>query len=60
MNSSIYSVDRATHLKIVGLTLLTATVIAGLSICLHLNTVSAEQAVVLKAGKPIILSSSAR
>ena len=61
MNHSIYSADRATHLKIVVVALLMATAVAGLSFSLHSysRTVPAERTAVLKAGKPVAVSSSA-
>ena len=59
MNHSIYSIDRATHLKIVVIAFLTATAIAGLSLCFH-NYSKAPQAeiAVVVTGKPVIISSS--
>lgn len=60
MNHSIYSADRATHLKIVIVALLAASV-AGLGASLHSasKTAPAGTTAVLKAGKPMAVSSSA-
>jgi len=62
MNHSIYSIDRATHLKVVVLALLAATVVAGLSLSYHSYSKAqqAEIAVVVLAGKPVVVSSSSR
>ena len=59
MNHSIYGADRATHLKIAVVTLLMATAVAGLGLSLRYSkTLPAETAAVLKAMKPVALSSS--
>lgn len=59
MNHSIYSADRATHVKIVVLALIVG-VVAGLSIAAHLNSDGgyAQAARVLKAGAPVTMTSS--
>jgi len=65
MNHSIYSADRATHLRIVIVALVAA--IAGLGASLHFqsslhshsNTAPAGTAFVLKTGKLVAVSSSA-
>ncbi len=59
MNHSIYGADRATHLKIVVLALLAAIGVTSLSLSLHSRpTGSADRTAVLKAGKPMAVSSS--
>jgi hypothetical protein len=60
MNHSIYSADRTTHLKILVVALLLATIVAGLSLSLHTDskTAPAFSTVVLKAGKPVAVSTS--
>ncbi|WP_454621129.1 hypothetical protein [Bradyrhizobium cenepequi] len=60
MNHSIYSADRATHLKIVVVALLTAATVAGLGLSLYFRakTSPAERTAVLTAGKPVAVSSS--
>lgn len=61
MNHSIYSVDRATHLKIVVVALVAAITVAGVGIASRLNSddgVGIQTAHVIKAGKPVILTSS--
>ncbi|CCE11927.1 conserved hypothetical protein [Bradyrhizobium sp. STM 3843] len=57
MNHSIYSADRATHLKIVVMALVMATVIAGGSLCFHaVNLASREGVVVVVAKAPAMAS----
>jgi hypothetical protein len=60
MNYSIYSLDRATHLKIVVLALLSATAVAGLTLLLHshLIVLPVAKTAVLKAGTPVAAASS--
>jgi len=60
MNHSIYTADRATHLKIVVVALLAATTLCGLSIFLHStsNIAHAASTALVKAGKPVAMSSS--
>ena len=60
MNHSIYSADRMTHLKIVVVALVAGIVVAGFSISAH-NTSDeglTQTARVMKAGKPVVLTSS--
>jgi hypothetical protein len=62
MNHSLYSIDRATHTKIVALALILATAVAGLGILIHSgNADGREQAriSIVKAGKPAIVASGA-
>ena len=62
MNHSFYSADRTTHLKIVVVALVAATAIAGLSITARVQSgdayAQAEQIQVIKAGKPMMMSTS--
>ena len=60
MNHSIYSADRATHLKIVVMALVAAIAVAGFSILAH-NTSDegyTQTARVIKAGKPVAITSA--
>ncbi len=61
MNHSMYSADRATHLKIVVVALVAAIAVAGLAISSHVNSDNAavSTAAVVKAGKPLAVTSSA-
>ncbi len=61
MNHSIYSADRATHLKIVVVALVAAVVVTGLSISARLSNTDdgyTQTARVIKAGQPIAVTSS--
>jgi hypothetical protein len=62
VNHSIYSVDRTTHLKIVVVALVAAITVAGVGIATRLNgddkDVGTQTVHVLKAGKPVVLTSS--
>jgi hypothetical protein len=58
MNHSIHSADRATHLKIVVVALVAGIVVAGLGISARTNTDYTQTAHVVKAGKPIAVTSS--
>jgi hypothetical protein len=60
MNHSIYSADRSTHLKIVVMALVAGIVVAGLGITARTvsNDGYMETAHVIKAGKPVAISSS--
>ena len=60
MNHSIYSADRATHMKIVVVALVAGIVVAGLGISAHLTTDNgySQTARVIKAGKPVAITSS--
>ena len=59
MNHSIYSADRATHLKVVVVALLMATAVAGLGVSFHLSRMLAvATTAVVKAGKPMAVSGS--
>ena len=57
MNHSMYSADRATHLKIVVIGLLCATVVAVVGIFANLSSeIHLGTDVVVKAGQPTALS----
>ena len=60
MNHSIYSADRATHLKIVAVALVAGIAVAGLGIATRSNTDDgyAQTARIIKAGKPVIVTST--
>jgi hypothetical protein len=60
MNHSIYSADRATHLKIVVIALVAgiAAIGLGLSSRPHSDAGSAQTAGVIKAGKPVVVTRS--
>ena len=60
MNHSIYSVDKGTHLKIVITALVAGIVVVGLGLTSRVGSDSSSQtAAVVKAGKPIAISSNA-
>jgi hypothetical protein len=56
MNHSMYSADRATHLKIVVIGLLCATVVAVVGIFANVSRVNLGTDVLVKAGQPTTLS----
>jgi hypothetical protein len=56
MNHSLYGADRATHLKIVVIGLLCATVVAVVGIFAHVNDVDLGTAPLVKAGQPTTMS----
>ena len=62
MNHSIYSADRTTHLKIVVVALVAAIVVAGFGISARSTSdeglTQTASARVLKAGKPVVITSS--
>jgi hypothetical protein len=58
MNHSIHSADRSTHLKIVVVALVAGIVVAGLGISARTNTDYTQTAHVIKAGKPVAVTSS--
>ena len=60
MNHSIYSADRATHLKVVVVALVAGILVAGFTLSTR-NTASddgIQTARVMKAGKPVVVTSS--
>jgi hypothetical protein len=60
VNHSIYSADRTTHLKIVVVGLIAAIMVVGVGISARVDTTDqgTQTAHVIKAGKPVILTSS--
>jgi hypothetical protein len=61
MNHSIYSADRATHLKVVVVALAAGVVVASLGISARINNSDdgyAQTAHVIKAGQPVMVTSS--
>ena len=58
MNHSIHSADRATHVKIAVVALVAGIAVAGLAISTRTNTDYSQSARIIKAGKPVALTSS--
>jgi hypothetical protein len=59
MNHSIYSADRATHLKVVVVALLAGVVVAGFGIFARVSAGDYMQtAGIVRAGQPMMLTSS--
>jgi len=58
MNHSIHSADRATHLKIVVVALVAGIAVAAFGIAARTNIDYSQTAHVVKAGKPVVLTSS--
>jgi L-asparaginase/Glu-tRNA(Gln) amidotransferase subunit D len=60
MNHSIYSADRTTHLKIVVMALVAGIVVAGFGISVRTfsDDGSTQATRVVKAGKPVVVTSS--
>ncbi len=61
MNHSIHSADRSTHLKIVVVALVAGIAVAAFSILAQNNTdftQTAQTNHVMKAGKPVVITSS--
>ena len=60
MNHSIYSADRSTHLKIVVMALVAGIAVAGFGISARTfsDDGSTQTARVIKAGKPVVVTSS--
>jgi len=56
MNHSMYSADRGTHLKIVVIGLLCATVVAVIGIFAHMNDIDLGTDALVKAGQPTTFS----
>jgi hypothetical protein len=56
MNHSMYSADRTTHLKIVVIGLVCATVVAAVGIFAHVSDVDLGTAALVKAGQPTTMS----
>jgi hypothetical protein len=58
MNHSIQSADRATHIKIVFVALVAGFAVASFGIAARSNVDDSQTAHVVKAGKPVVLTSS--
>jgi hypothetical protein len=58
MNHSLHSADRATHLKIVAVALVAGIAVAAFGITTRGNTDYSQTAHVIKAGKPVVVTSS--
>ena len=58
MNHSIHSADRATHLKIVVIALVAGITVAGLTVFARTGSDDTQTARVIKAGKPMTVTSS--
>ena len=58
MNHSIHSADRATHLKIVVVALVAGIAVAAFGISARTNSDYTQTANVVKAGKPVVVTSS--
>jgi hypothetical protein len=58
MNHSIHTADRATHLKIVVVALVAGIVVAGFGFSARSNSDYTQTARVIKAGKPMAVTSS--
>ena len=58
MNHSFHSADRSTHLKIVIVALVAGIAVAGFGISARTNSDYAQSAHVVKAGKPMAVTSS--
>ncbi len=56
MNHSMYNADRGTHLKIVVLGLICATLVAVVGIFAHVRSVDLGTVALVKAGQPTVLS----
>jgi predicted lipoprotein with Yx(FWY)xxD motif len=58
MNHSIHSADRTTHLKIVVVALVAGIAVAAFGISARTNSDDTQTAHVIKAGKPMTVTSS--
>jgi hypothetical protein len=58
MNHSIHSADRSTHLKIVVVALVAGIAVAAFGISARTNSDYTQTAYVIKAGKPVTVTSS--
>ena len=58
MNHSIHSADRATHMKIVVVALVAGICVAAFGIVARTNVDYSQTAHVVKAGKPVAVTSS--
>ena len=60
MNHSFHSANRATHLKIVVVALVAGIAVAAFGIANRSNADYSQTASVVKAGKPVVVTSSER
>ena len=58
MNHSIHSADKATHLKVVVVALVAGIAVAAFGISARTNADFSQTAHVVKAGKPVVVTSS--
>ena len=58
MNHSFYCADRSTHLKIVVVALVAGILVAGFGISARTSSDYSQTAHVIKAGKPVVVTSS--
>ncbi|MFO1108560.1 MAG: hypothetical protein U1E61_05220 [Bradyrhizobium sp.] len=58
MNHSIHSADKATHLKIVVVALVAGIAVAALGISARTGADYSQTAHIVKAGKPVVVTSS--
>jgi hypothetical protein len=58
MNHSIHSADRATHLKIIVVALMAGLAVAAFGVATRANVDYSQTANVIKAGKPVAITSS--
>ena len=58
MNHSIHSADRGTHLKIVVVALVAGIAVPAFGIAARTNVDGSQTAQVVKAGKPVVITSS--
>jgi hypothetical protein len=58
MNHSIHSADRATHIKIVAMALVAGIAVAGFGISARTDSDDTQTTRIVKAGKPITLTST--
>jgi hypothetical protein len=58
MNHSMHTADRSTHLKIVVVALVAGVAVAGFGIAARSNSDYSQTAHVIKAGKPMAVTSS--
>jgi len=56
MNHSMYNADRSTHLKIVVIGLVCATLVAVIGIFAHVSDIDLGTAALVKAGQPTTMS----
>jgi cytochrome oxidase Cu insertion factor (SCO1/SenC/PrrC family) len=58
MNHSIHSADRATHMKIVLVALVAGVIVATFAMASRSNVDYSQTVQVIKAGKPVVVTSS--